>query len=103
VIGFGVANLGSIALRLAMLASVGGRWDAADAHFEDAIRMEESIGCLPWLAHALYWYAKSASSRGQQADVKRARALCERGMEVTGMVQMPNVARKLRELSQFLE
>jgi tetratricopeptide (TPR) repeat protein len=102
VIGFGVANLGSIALRLAMLASVCEKWDLADDHFEDAIRREESIGCLPWLAHALYWYAKSTSSRGR-ADLKRARALCARGREVAGMVRMPKVTRKLQELSRSLE
>jgi tetratricopeptide (TPR) repeat protein len=102
VIGFGVANFGSIALRLAMLASVCGKWDMADEHFEEAIRMEESTGCLPWLAHALYWYAKSASSR-ERADLKRARALCARGREVAGMVQMPKVTRKVQELCRSLE
>ena len=103
VIGFGVTNLGSIALRLAMLASVCGRWDTADQHFEDAIRMEESVGCLPWLAHALYWYAKSASLRDNRADLARARALCVRGSEVLHLVRMPNVTRKLKELSQSLD
>ena len=102
VIGFGVANLGSIAMRLAMLASVIGKWDVADEHFEQAIRMEESIGSLPWLAHALYWYAKSTNSRGKRSDHNRAIALCDRGSEVAGLAQMPNVSRKLRELRHSL-
>jgi hypothetical protein len=102
VIGFGVANLGSIALRLAMLASVSGKWEIADSHFEDAIRMEESIGSLPWLTHALYWCAKSNMSRGRRSDLVRARACCERGIEVAAAVELPNLTRKLYDLRRSL-
>jgi tetratricopeptide (TPR) repeat protein len=103
VIGFGVANLGSIAPRLAMLASVMGRWDLADEHFEDAIRMEESIGSLPWLAHAFYWYAKSCSMRSDPSDVLRAIDYRRRGIEIARTTGMKTLVRRFDELRKLIK
>ena len=98
VIGFGVANFGSIMKRLAALAAVLHRWDLAEEHFEAAIRLEEHVGSLPWMAHAIYGYAQCLSMRGTRADVQRAEVLSKRGIEITHMVGMDNLTQKLNTL-----
>jgi len=102
VIGFGVAYLGSIALRLAMLASTCKRWETADRHFADAIRMEEATGSLPWLTHSLYWFAKSNASRESETNLAVAAAACERGIELATTLELTHLNRKLRHFRRFV-
>ncbi len=95
VIGFGVANFGSIMRRLAALAGMLQQWTLAGEHFEAAIRLEESVGSLPWLAHAIHDYSRCLSARGRKADIRLSAILSKRAIDIARSVGMPNLTRKL--------
>jgi tetratricopeptide (TPR) repeat protein len=64
---------GSIARNLGILAMAMGRWDAAERHFDDAVRMNEGMGARPWAAHTRFAYGRMLLSRAD--DGQRARAI----------------------------
>lgn len=102
VIGFGVATIGSIALRLGMLATLARDWESAEEHFEEAIQMEERVGSIPWLAHTLYWQARSLSTRGRPSDIDRARDLSGRGIDLAVSMSLTRVKRNFEALRHAL-
>ncbi len=60
---------------LGMLASAGGDWSAAEAHFEYALQMDERLRARPWLAHSRHEYALMLAARNRKGDQKRAASL----------------------------
>jgi hypothetical protein len=73
-----VVSFGSASLYLALLASGLSRWDAADAHFQEAIRANTRLGATALLARTQYEYARMLIARGQSTDRQRALTLLER-------------------------
>jgi DNA-binding NarL/FixJ family response regulator len=55
--GYVIACRGSTARYLGMLATVLGRWQDAEAHFEAALAQHEAMGARPWLARTQHDYA----------------------------------------------
>jgi tetratricopeptide (TPR) repeat protein len=66
---------GSVARYLGMLASMLGRSDEAERHFEDAVAVNARIGALPWLAYTQDDFARMLAARGRDGDAARAQAL----------------------------
>ncbi|MGA9161531.1 MAG: hypothetical protein WB297_11815, partial [Actinomycetota bacterium] len=67
--------LGSVARCLGVLASTMARWDRAERHFADALRVNAEMGALPWVAHTQHGYAHMLVARDQPGDRERADAL----------------------------
>jgi tetratricopeptide (TPR) repeat protein len=68
-------STGSVARYLGLLASTFGDLDASDAHFADAVSMNERMGAYPWLAHAQDDYSVLLARRDGPGDRERAREL----------------------------
>ena len=56
-----VYSYGSVAFALGKLATVLGRFDDAEAHFEAALRANRTIRAAVWLAHTQYELAQHAA------------------------------------------
>jgi DNA-binding CsgD family transcriptional regulator len=63
---------------LGVLASALGEHDAADRHLTEAVRMEERIGAIPFVAYAQVTHARALVARGRPGDRQRAQRLAER-------------------------
>jgi class 3 adenylate cyclase len=64
----GALCAGSTSLSLGMLSATMSRWDEADAHYVEAINMNERIGARPWLAVSRLRYAEMLLSRDRPGD-----------------------------------
>ncbi len=69
--------VGPVGRPLGMLASLLQRWDAADAHFEAALRAAKDMEHRPAVADTTLQYARSLVARNQWADRSRAREMAE--------------------------
>jgi DNA-binding SARP family transcriptional activator/tetratricopeptide (TPR) repeat protein len=67
--------LGSTSRPLGMLATLLGRFEDAERHFEEASRMNERMGARPWLAHTHEDYARLLRRRDAGGDRERAEEL----------------------------
>jgi tetratricopeptide (TPR) repeat protein len=70
--GIAAACFGSVSRHLGMLAHVLGRWDEAEAHFDDAIRDNRRAGAPLLVAHALRCYAAMLFDRGTDDVAEKA-------------------------------
>jgi DNA-binding SARP family transcriptional activator/tetratricopeptide (TPR) repeat protein len=64
---------GSLSRDLGQLATLLGRWDDAERHFEDALALNARAGALPWVARTQADYARLLRARGN--DEERAEKL----------------------------
>ncbi len=64
VLFLGTVQLGSISRFLGKLAAVLGEWDAADAHFADALVANDGIHAYLWAAHTRLDWATMLEARG---------------------------------------
>jgi DNA-binding SARP family transcriptional activator/tetratricopeptide (TPR) repeat protein len=64
--------LGSASRALGMLATVLGRFTDATRHYDDALRMNRTMGARPWAAHTERDYAHMLLARGEPGDRERA-------------------------------
>jgi hypothetical protein len=69
------ASFGAGSRFLGQLAATMGRWQEAEAHFEQAVGMNARMGAKPWLAHTQFQYARMLIERAMAGDVGRARIL----------------------------
>jgi DNA-binding SARP family transcriptional activator len=67
--------LGSASRPLGMLATLLGRFDDAERHFEEALGMDERMEARPWLAHTQDDYARMLLRRDADGDRERAETL----------------------------
>jgi tetratricopeptide (TPR) repeat protein len=70
--------LGSTSQPLGILATLLGRFDDAERHFEEALLMNERMGARPWIAHTQEDLARMLLRRNAQGDRDRARTLLSR-------------------------
>jgi hypothetical protein len=56
-LGWYEASFGSAARALGMLATLCGKFDQAETHFESALKMNEQLGAVNWVARAQENYA----------------------------------------------
>ena len=79
-ISVGAGCYGSASRFLGALATVVGRWDEAEQHFDTALTMNRRMGGRPWLAHTQYQYARMLLSRDQPGDSEKADALIKEAL-----------------------
>jgi eukaryotic-like serine/threonine-protein kinase len=80
--GTAAACFGSVSRHLGLLAHVLGRWDEAEAHFQDAIRDNRRAGAPLLVAHALRSYAAMLFDRGHGDAAKRAIDLAREALTI---------------------
>jgi hypothetical protein len=79
VVGFGVSVVMSVDTVRGNLLGTLGAWDESAAHFERAIAAYDRERAVITHARALHAYARMLLARGRPADLRKARALVERG------------------------
>jgi tetratricopeptide (TPR) repeat protein len=81
---------------LGALAGVLGNWDAAEAHFETALAVNQAMRAWPWLAHTRYAYSQMLRLRRGAGDELRAHALLDEVLETAARLDMVALRQKLR-------
>jgi hypothetical protein len=79
VIGFGTADLGSVAYYLARLAVTLSDQHEAREWFELALEQNRRTGAVVWLAHTLVEYAAFLRRHGRRGEAQRAEVLAREG------------------------
>jgi tetratricopeptide (TPR) repeat protein len=88
---------GSVARPLGMLATTLGRYDAAEAHFEQALVMNAAIRADLWCAHTQFEYARMLRLRDRPGDRRRSDGLLAAAVETAerlGLVALLERARR---------
>ncbi len=75
VLGNATICLGATSRFLGQLATLLGRWDTAEAHFEHALTLNARMEATPWVAHTRFEYARMLQLRGRREDAERASAM----------------------------
>ncbi len=83
---------------LGMLSTVLEQWDAAEAHFERALSLEEKIRGYALLPRTQYWQARFLRARARPGDDRSARALLTRVVEETSRLGMLRLRAQSEEL-----
>jgi class 3 adenylate cyclase/tetratricopeptide (TPR) repeat protein len=94
-IGSGSACYGSASRYLGALATIMGRWDRAERHFEAALAMNEAMDARPWLAHTQYQYAAMLLSRDQPQDSDKAAVLLKNALVTARELGMGALERRI--------
>jgi tetratricopeptide (TPR) repeat protein len=84
--------LGSASRALGILATTLACFDAAAAHFEEALQANARLGARPWVAHTQHEYARMLVARDRAGDREQAREL---------LAQASHTARQLGMASLF--
>jgi tetratricopeptide (TPR) repeat protein len=82
---------------LGQLAATMGRWQEAEAHFDQALAMNARMGAKPWLAHTQYHYALMLLARSAAGDNERARALLVDASTIARELGMPTLAARIAD------
>jgi tetratricopeptide (TPR) repeat protein len=91
------AYRGSISRPLGLLATVLGRYDDAERHFERALDVNARIRARIWVVHTQHDYARMLVARDRPGDRERAAALAAESLAAARQIGMkPLVARLLR-------
>ena len=91
---------GPVAMRLGMLASLLGRWDEAESHFEAGTKLCEEIGARPAMARALIEHARSLFDRGGAVEKDRAEDLSNRAAGLAQGLGLEGLAERALALSR---
>jgi tetratricopeptide (TPR) repeat protein len=75
--------LGATSRFLGQLATVTGRWDEAEAHFQHALDLNTRMEAVPWLTHTRFQYSRLLLRRGRQEDMDRADALLDEAIAIS--------------------
>jgi tetratricopeptide (TPR) repeat protein len=75
------AAIGSASRALGMLATVLGRLADAARHYDEALRMNTSMGARPWVVHTEHDYARMLEARGEPGDRERALELARSSID----------------------
>jgi tetratricopeptide (TPR) repeat protein len=73
----------------AIAAAAGRQWDAAETHYETALRLADEMPFVSEQAEARYGYARMLVDRGAGGDLERARDLLETALAVYRRIGMP--------------
>lgn len=90
---------GSVSHYLGLLATTMGRWQDAERHYTDALKMNKQRGIRPYLAHTQHAYADMLVKRGEPGDQERALELVDQALaaaEEMGMVKLAEEALALK-------
>jgi hypothetical protein len=98
VIGFGAQCLGPADRPLGMVAALLGEEEAADGHFETALRVSTSLRSPLFLAHSQCDYGRFLLRRGGAGDEARARDLLSAAAVTAERLGMRTLARRASRL-----
>ena len=98
VVGRAATSNGSASRLLGLLAAAMKRWDAAEAHFADAMTMHERMRSRPWRARTLVAWAEMLLARRAKGDKARARELLADAVLEADALGMPVLAERARRL-----
>jgi DNA-binding SARP family transcriptional activator len=96
------AALGSASRVLGMLATVLERFADAVSHYDDALRMNTSMGARPWAAHTEHDYARMLLARDEPGDRERALQLIRSALECYRNLGMDSFATEATPLEHTL-
>ena len=94
--------LDSTSRPLGILASLLGRFGDASRHFEQALRMNESMGARPWVAHTQEDYARMLLARNAPGDAEQAIELVRAALRTYRALDMPGCVGQALELERAL-
>jgi DNA-binding SARP family transcriptional activator/tetratricopeptide (TPR) repeat protein len=99
VVGRAASCNGSTSRPLGMLAAAAGEWEAAEAHFADALALHERMGARPWTVRTELAHAEMLLARRGRGDRARARRLLATAGATAAALGMKPVAARVAELS----
>lgn len=91
VLGWANTAWGAVSRSLAILAATMHRWEDAEGHFEDALRMNAELRDKPWLAQTRAQYGAVLVARGALGDGERALALLQMALDAAQEMGMKKV------------
>ena len=89
--GWAVVTWGAASRSLALLAATMRRWEDAERHFEDALRMNAQLGDKPWLARTRAEYGAVLLARGAPGDRERALEFLQLALDAAQEMGMKKV------------
>jgi tetratricopeptide (TPR) repeat protein len=89
------ACVGAASRFLGQLAATTGRWQEAEEHFEEALKMDARMGAKPWLAHTQFHYAHMLLERSIAGDIERARILLDESETIARQLGMRLLERQI--------
>ncbi len=101
-LGLCVMNWGCASRYLGLLACLLGDREKALQHFEEAIRMNESVGALPWVAHAKTDYAECLVALPQENERERISGLLAEARDVAAELTMTSLLSRIETLREQL-
>lgn len=84
VVGYGAACLGSVSYYLGLLARTTGRWQVAEEHFKEALRVNAVMGAASSLARTRHAYADALLARIEAEPWSDALAERQRALDLLG-------------------
>jgi DNA-binding SARP family transcriptional activator/class 3 adenylate cyclase len=95
---WGTATMDPVAHYLGLLATTLGRYDEAEAHFEEAARIDERIGAPAWLARTRLGWARMLVRRAGPGNAERAAELAGQALAAAEELGLARVAAKARPI-----
>lgn len=89
---------GSVSRPLGLLASMTGRWDEAERHFEEALQLNREMGARPWVAHTQHAYARMLLARDGTGDRDHASDLLADARQTSLELDMRALGDKIEAL-----
>jgi tetratricopeptide (TPR) repeat protein len=96
--GHAEGQAGSVSRALGVLATVLGRLDDAERHYDHAVAMNQGMGARPWVAHTQHDYAKMLLGRDTPGDRERASELLREASATCDDLAMVALGSKVTEL-----
>lgn len=98
-VGFLSICYGAVSRYLGLLAATMSRWDEAEKHYWEALKVNARMGARPWLAHTQHQYAIMLLARGYREDVERANSLLEEALYAAKRIEMASLAKKIEAIN----
>lgn len=96
--GWAAVCLGSVSRWLGILASLLGRLDSAERHFEEALEADKRLGAAPWVARTQYEYAQMLLGRDGRGDHRRALDLLQEAGAAAERMRLARLAQEVEAL-----
>ena len=103
VIGISIGCLGAADRFLGTLATILQNWADAEAHFAQALALNERSGFSLWQAHNRYHYAAMLAQRKQNGDLEQAADLLAAALQTAQELDMATLIERVSELQQQLQ
>ena len=91
---------GPVSMRLGSLATLLGRWEQAERHFDDAAERCEGLGARAITAMLLIERARMLQARAGRGDHERARASLVESLAIADDLGLPGIAERARAFAE---